>query len=56
MTVIEQPTNGEAFIIAPMDGERLVRNERVRAGGYFALGLATIALWSIASQWPWFLE
>jgi hypothetical protein len=56
MTIIEQPTNGEAFIIAPMDGERLVRNERVRAVGYFALGLATITLWSTASQWSWFLE
>jgi hypothetical protein len=56
MTVIEQPTNGEAFIIAPMDGEHLVRRERIRAASFFAVGIGAIAAWSIASQWSWFLE
>ena len=56
LTVIEQPTHGEAFIIAPMDGEHLVRSERRRAAGFFALGLLAIAAWSVASQWPWFLQ
>jgi hypothetical protein len=55
-SVIEQPTQGEAFIIAPMDGERLVRSERRRAAGYFALGLCAVAAWSFVSRWPWFLQ
>ncbi len=56
MTVIEQPTNGEAFIITPMDGEHLVRSEKLRAAGFFALGIAAIAAWSAATRWPWFLD
>ncbi len=54
LTVIEQPTQGEVFLIAPMDGECLVRRERWRAAGYFALGLAVIVLGSFVARLPWF--
>jgi len=54
LTVIEQPTNGEAFIIAPMDDEHLVKRERLRAVGFFAIGLVAIVVWYYASRMDWF--
>ncbi|MEI8255551.1 MAG: GIDE domain-containing protein [Deltaproteobacteria bacterium] len=50
MTVIEQPTNGEAFIVAPMDAAQLVGRERRRAAGFIALGLVAILTWYFGSQ------
>jgi len=54
-TVIQQPANGEDFIIAPMDSEQLVRLEQRRALGFFSAGLGFIVLWAVASKWPWLL-
>jgi len=50
MTVIEQPTNGEAFIVAPMDANQLVGRERRQAMGYFAVGLVAILAGYFASR------
>jgi hypothetical protein len=52
--IIQLPTNGEAFIIAPMDSDRLARRERLQALAYLAAGVAFVALWVWARDWPWF--
>jgi hypothetical protein len=49
-TVIEQPANGEPFLIAAMDSARLVRREQLRAALYFAAGLVCVALCGWAVQ------
>jgi hypothetical protein len=48
-SVIGQPTNGEPFLIAAMDGEHLVRREKTRALLFFCGGLICVALcaWAI---------
>lgn len=47
VSVIAQPVNGEPFLIAPLSGAALERRERVFAGLYFALGLASV----VACAW-----
>jgi hypothetical protein len=44
MNVISQPTNGEPFLVAAMDGEHLVRREKLHAAVYFCLGLTCVVL------------
>lgn len=53
-SVIQQPANGESFIIAPMDSNRLARRERIRAAGFLGFGVGFIVAWDYASTWPWF--
>jgi hypothetical protein len=45
---IGEPTHGEPFLIAPMDGEHLVRRERLFAAIFFAVGVlsAGFAAWA----------
>jgi len=49
MSVISQPTNGEPFLIAPMDDAQLARREKRRAALYLCLGLLCVVLcaWAI---------
>jgi hypothetical protein len=53
-SVIQLPTNGEAFLIAPMDSEHLARRERLQALGYLAIGIACITVWFYVRDWAWF--
>jgi hypothetical protein len=48
-SVIEQPTNGEPFLIASMDSEHMVRREKLRAALFFCAGLLCVVLcaWAI---------
>jgi hypothetical protein len=43
-SVVTEPTNGEPFLIAPLDGVDLVQREQRFAALYFALGLLFVAL------------
>jgi hypothetical protein len=54
LTVIEQPANGEAFIIAPMDSDHLVRREQIRAACFFVAGIIAVVIGSYAAQLSWF--
>jgi hypothetical protein len=47
VSVIGQPVHGEPFLIAAMDGDHLVRREKLRAVMYFAVGLLCV----VASAW-----
>jgi hypothetical protein len=49
-SVISQPTNGEPFLIAPLTAALLERRERLFAGLYFVLGLASVAACAWALQ------
>jgi hypothetical protein len=53
-SVIQLPTNGEAFLIAPMDGEQLARRERLHALAALALGIVLITAWFYARTLPAF--
>jgi hypothetical protein len=44
MNVISQPTNGEPFLVAGMDGAHLVRREKLHAAFFFGLGLTCVVL------------
>ncbi len=49
VSVIAQPTHGQPFLIAPMDGERLARRERLHAWLFLAAALLCLGLsvWSL---------
>jgi hypothetical protein len=49
-SVIEQPANGEPFLIAALDGEHLARRERTRAALFFCLGLICVVLCAFAIE------
>lgn len=49
-SVIGEPTHGEPFLIAPMDGARLVRREKWRALAFLALGLVCVLLCGLALE------
>jgi len=49
-SVIEQPLNGEPFLIAAMDSEHLVRREQTRAALFFLLGLLCVAFCASAIE------
>ena len=49
MSVISEPANGQAFLIAALDDKQLTRREKLHAAWYFGLGLLCVILcaWSI---------
>ena len=49
VSVIGEPLNGEPFLIAPLDGQALVRREKRRAIFYFVFGLAAVIVcaWAV---------
>jgi hypothetical protein len=49
MSVISQPTNGEPFLVAPMDAAHLVRREKIHAMLYLCVGLLCVVgcAWAI---------
>jgi E3 Ubiquitin ligase len=49
VSVIEQPTNGEPFLICALDDAHVVRREKLHAGLFFCLGLISMVLcaWGI---------
>jgi hypothetical protein len=52
-TVVQQPANGEIFIIAPMESNRLARREQLRAVGFLCAGIGFIVSCAYAAQWQW---
>jgi E3 Ubiquitin ligase len=50
MNVISQPTNGEPFLVACMDGAHLVRREKLHAVFFFCLGLTCVVLCAAAVE------
>jgi hypothetical protein len=49
VSVVAQPTHGQPFLIAPMDGERLARRERFHAWLSLAAAIVflTVTVWSL---------